>query len=103
MNRIIGGTMFQDFERPSVDLRHEWMRIPSFPGYEINWSGEVRDYASKKIVQPVTEANVFVRLIDRLGKLHTKRVQDMRNQAFYPKIRASTDWHLRHKFPKPTQ
>ena len=86
--------MYAPFESPAIDDR--WLRIPSFPGYEINQSGQVRDHASKRIIQPINEHNVYIRLHNKSGTLKTCRIQDLRNGAFYAFDRAR-EWHMRNR------
>ena len=86
--------MYQIFERPDVvDL---WRRIPDHKQYEVNMNGEVRDYQTKRIIPPINEHGVYIRLKNNLGQLKTKRVQDLRNVAFYPRNPQEYEWHRRN-------
>ena len=84
-----------NFEPPKTTLPEIWKRIPSFPIYEINWQGEVREHDSLRMVEPVNGGKVYIRILNRNGKLITKRLQDLRNQAFMHEIRIRDEFILR--------
>jgi hypothetical protein len=71
-----------NFEPPKTTLPEVWKRIPSFPNYDINWLGEVREHDSLRMIDPVNGGRVYIRVRNRAGKLITKRIKDLRDQAF---------------------